>query len=65
MCIRDSFYAVQGTLCLSFLDADSCQYAEALGLDEDLAFLAFGGANLLADVYKRQRLCILNNICSV
>lgn len=29
--IKTFFYAVQGTLCLSFLDADSRQHAEALG----------------------------------
>ncbi len=40
---------IKSLLCVTFLYADTCKYAEALGLNEDLTFLTLGGADLIAE----------------
>ena len=45
--IEALFYGSHGLLGIAFFYADAGQYAEALGFDEDLAFLTFFGTDLL------------------
>ena len=44
--IEALFYGSHGLLGIAFFYADAGQYAEALGFDEDLAFLTFFGTDL-------------------
>ena len=46
MVSRRSFTEASGLLGIAFFYADTGQYAEALGFDEDLAFLTFFGTDL-------------------
>ncbi len=47
--IKSLFDGVKSLLSVTFLYADACKYAEALGLDEDLTFLTLGGTDLVAE----------------
>ena len=46
--VQTLLHGIQGALCETFLDADACQYAEALRLNVNLTLAAFLGANLVA-----------------